>query len=161
MIGGKIIIKEIEEKDYSAALELGELAQGEDKFPIYYSYEVYDQWANLRQTIEGYIEESWNDIFSLLGPHMFNEESEYYLKQLLINSIGVKAGLKEKFGNHFESNHLEIDESSFQAIKIQFLVLKLIQRGEKSRPSSDTETYWKLSSKGESRINQIMAIRKS
>ena len=55
---------------------------------------------------------------------------------------------------------LEIDDNTYNIIKVQFRALGLIGLSEKKRQVSDKGTYWKLTPYGDNIMTQLLAIRK-
>lgn len=138
------------------------LKQGEDIFTLTYDYEEYSRntsWNWLRQS--GTIDLSWNNLFFLISPLMVDEANETDLK----NSIDsyIYENIKDTKLKGLERNHIrkpEITNNDFQTIKIQLRALGLIKKNEKKRSIKVTDTYWTLSSYGDSIMVQLRALKK-
>lgn len=120
-----------------------ELAQGEDKvFLSFYS----------KSGDSGGFERSWNEVFSLLGPLMIVEGSEFKLKNTL--------------DEYFQVNWMRdrrtwlIYEECFQQLKVQFLALGLIRESTRTHSANDANVYWSLTPWGKNLLMRIMAVRK-
>ena len=54
---------------------------------------------------------------------------------------------------------VEVTIESFNDVKVQFVALGLIEKGTKRRPGSDTNTYWRLTDRGQQQLLRLRAIR--
>lgn len=55
---------------------------------------------------------------------------------------------------------VEVTIESFNDVKVQFSALGLIEKGVKRRLGSDTNTYWRLTDRGQRQLLRLRAIRK-
>lgn len=121
------------------------LNQGDDYFTLKYSYywggQQYDE-----------ISLTWNEIFYILSPLMFDEAHEYALEKELASYIKQRMELG--------ANVVNINSVDFQSIKVQFIALGLIGKSEKKRSIKDNSTYWSLTPYGENKMMQLRAIHK-
>ncbi len=136
-----------------------QLAQGEDKFSIGYSFPQLTQY---RTDAYDSAVLSWNDLFSILGPRMFDECSEKGLRDELNRQI-FSFLTKKQLGRFADgaSFEVEIDSKDFQTIKTQFLALGLIRKSQRKRAPSDKQTYWSLTPFGETYAVKIVAVQRA
>ncbi len=122
------------------------LAKGNEVFELRY---IFDRILK----ITGSLTLTWDEFFSILGPSMFDEESEHRLRYLIQKSIADD----REFEN---ATAVVLREEDFQTIKIQLLALGLIQKSIRKRGTSDRNTYWCLTAYGEHYITVLRAIKK-
>ncbi len=98
---------------------------------------------------------TWDDIFSLIGPIMYEDCAESVMKKQLQNYFLAQ----EK--NHADAvvKGLVVGEDSFQTIKVQLLALGLIMIGGKQEMPGHGNTNWKLTPYGESYAMKLKAIK--
>ena len=94
---------------------------------------------------------TWDQIFSYLGPLMFDETSESNLLRKLQERIAFDKGMDDYY-------RVKIPDEDFQTIKVQLLALGLIQKSVKKRSLKDTATYWSLTPYGEHYLTILKAI---
>lgn len=134
------------EKSRTTAPEGSEgLSQGQDKFTINYDY----YWGGDRSAE---LKITWNEIFFILAPLMFDESTEYDLETELKKYI---RGLIRQ-----RPERIDINSVDFQTIKVQFIALGLISKSEKKRSIKDSATYWSLTPYGETKMMQLRALRR-
>ncbi len=68
--------------------------------------------------------------------------------------------IRSEFTMYIQHTRTEIVKSHFDQILIQLRALGLIVKGEKKRPPSDREAYWRLSNEGDVRLIQLLAVKK-
>ena len=121
------------------------LAQGEDTIVLSF----YSNSFQKKTESEVF---TWNDIFSLLAPHMIVECSEVNLKNALDEFFII-----HKMGG---SGRWLIFEDSSQSIKIQLLALGLIRESARIHSSADNNVYWSLTPWGKNLLMRLSAIKK-
>jgi hypothetical protein len=164
-------ISELETRlDYvakNAPIGSEELAQGEDTVQINYVYYIspHNEYGFIieKQMANATLELSWNKIFSTISPIMVDEVSERRLKgqiNILIHDIEFgKLSQKKQYSSKDISGFI-INDNDFQMIKIQMKALGLITRSIKNRSVKDTETYWTLTSYGDTVMTKLIARKK-
>lgn len=153
-------VQEYEKTELKAPEGSKTLKQGEDKFEINYSFEVWD-FSNDWVSVYGNIEFTWNEIFYLLSPLMVDEAKEFELKKMMNSAIFDK--IRETELEDTSQDDLRkpvISDSDFQTIKIQLRALGLIKKNEKKRSIKDTSTYWTLTQLGDTLMLQLRALKK-
>jgi len=95
---------------------------------------------------------SWDEIFAVIGPCMFDEASESELRRQLARKV-------EASDSNVRENTVRINEEDFQTVKVQLFALGLIRKSVKRRAVSDTQTYWTLTPYGERHATVLKAIR--
>lgn len=137
-LSGKI--KQLEEKRPEGS-EL--LAQGEEIVVV-----------NSRDAIRNVFKNSftWNNIISLLSPHMISECSEQDLKNAMNNELALL--------NRDYYAPINISENSFQTIKVQLLALGIICESTKVHSTANTNVYWSLTPWGKKQMMNLKAIKK-
>lgn len=122
--------------------EAAALAKGEENFVLNYS--IDDKRYGETMT--------WDDIFSVLGPLMFDEASESDLTKKLRDTIANKRNITTYTWK------IDVHPDDFQTIKIQLMALGLIQKSIKKHPLRDSGTYWSLTLYGEHSAILLKAI---
>lgn len=143
------------------------LAQGNDKVEIHYSYFLYSErksnnesvmFSNRYKTISDVYLTTWNDLFSLISPLLIDEASDLTIKNAI--SEVIISGIKnpDEIRSFSRNQRINIDENDFNMIKVQLIALKLISKSikRKNRSVNDKATYWTLTHLGE---NQMMVLR--
>jgi hypothetical protein len=147
----------------------GDLAQGSDpfEFDVLLRYHPKDD-GEQGQTRVGSITSlwtqvsaSWDAIFANLGPLMMDEATELALNSAFdrfAEQQWVKSGnVPADFGRR---QTVIANQSSFQDLKVQLFSLGLITQSARHRAVPDTETYWKLTSRGRDHLMRLRAIRR-
>lgn len=142
-----------EELKISANKDLYDLSQGDDVFEFNYSFRKSAYSSILER---GYINMTWDELFSKTCSMLIGEacESDYQQKV----SSYVKFLVEKK---NIKVYSINIIQNDFSSILIQFRALGLIEKSIKNRSVKDTNTYWKLTSKGDDLIMRLRALRKS
>lgn len=132
-----------------SGLNMENLAQGDDEISLIYNYKE-NNWGDNQQDK---IQVSWNQLFSKTCTLLLDEASEEDYKAHVSKYIKhiTKDDKKKKFQT--------ILFDDFISILIQFKALGLIEKSEKKRSIKDTNTYWKLTSKGDALLTNLRAIR--
>ena len=153
--------EEIESFSTKAPVGSAELSQGNDRITINFNFAANKGLFDFLSLSSSLIL-SWNDIFACVAPHMIEECTEddfrmsinEHIKKHSINSIDMK-NLDE-----YQISHFEIQNDSFNVIKVQLRALGLISLSNKKRTASDKNTYWKLTPYGDYVMTQLLAIKK-
>lgn len=151
-------VQELEKQKTEAPKGTDDLMQGEDKFDIHFSYEV---WTFSWEHKNGQIELTWNEIFYLLSPLMVDEAQEFELKSSINGLILDKMREEElKDIRKGDFRKPQISDTDFQTIKVQLRALGLIEKNDKKRSIKDTATYWTLTAYGDSVMIRLRALKK-
>lgn len=155
--------KKLYQKTYEKPEGIENLAQGDDKVKLAIPFKGYD---NKRKILHAYasISTTWNELFSIVAPHLLIEDTEKNLKDFIydyyihkeINKIHEEAEKRKLDNLHSD----EMDEAEFQKIKVQFKALGLIKKSIKQRSVKNTENYWTLTEYGDLIMTQLLAIKK-
>jgi len=142
-------LKELEEQLDNARTTAPEgaegLSQGEDEYILKYSYYWGgDNYSEITLT--------WNQLFFILAPLMFDEAREFDLENELSTFIKQKDEVK--------ASNFKLNSVDFQSIKVQFIALGLIDKSLKKRSIKDSSTYWSLTPYGENKMMQLRALKK-
>ena len=133
-------IHELEDK---APEGIEDLQQGEDEIKI-----LYTSSYGSNQSFKF----SWNRIIAALAPHMINECSEIALKLALHDLV-------KQIEKNTPSIH-SLSEESFQTVKVQLIALGIIKPSVKKHSTTDTNTYWTLTSYGNKLMMRLKALKK-
>ena len=139
----------LEKTRTSAPVGSEHLQQGDDMFKLnfeYYHHEYYNSKIDL----------SWNYIFYLISPLMVGEATEEdlhnelteYLKDILEKKLKTRIG------------EINLNNTDFQTIKVQFIALGMIFKSDKKRSIKDSGGYWSLTPYGETIMMQLRALKK-
>jgi hypothetical protein len=134
----------------SAPEDAKEYEGGSDTVAIYGSYGIraFGQAAGAWQ-----VNATWDEVFSVLGPFMFDECDEGLMTKTLEDSLSWK-------DDNTAQMHVHLANDVLQTVKIQLLALGLIQKSVKKRALNNTASYWKLTPYGETYLLKLRAIRK-
>lgn len=121
------------------------------------------------EDIEGWVypTPTWNRVFAALSPTLLHETSdkemadvlEDFLKAYVVES---RAGFEDHAGPlRYWKRQIPNLNARLDDVIVQFLALRLIERGDKKRSTTDRARYWKLTQRGEDRMMQLKARRKS
>lgn len=124
-----------------------DLAKGDETFTIRFDFQESFGIDELKKDIQL----SWNKIIALLGPSMFDENSEANLKLLLESFI------KKSFS--VEPQKCKIFREDFDTIILQLFALGITHKSEKKHTASDTAKYWSLTTYGERTVMQLKAVK--
>ncbi|HEX4409692.1 MAG TPA: DUF4062 domain-containing protein [Xanthobacteraceae bacterium] len=127
-------------------------AGGDDRFTVDLSYRDKDY-----DLVHDDIAVRWNIIFSEVGPVLLEEATEKQMKLRLSNELWLYQ--RDKFPD--DASSVNIDDDSFDTIKIQLLALGLIRKSQKKHVPSDTNLYWSLTPYGETVLMKLRAILKA
>jgi hypothetical protein len=141
-------LKELEEQLDNARTTAPEgaegLSQGEDEYILKYSYYWGgDNYSEITLT--------WNQLFFILAPLMFDEAREFDLENELSTFIKQKDEVK--------ASNFKLNSVDFQSIKVQFIALGLIDKSLKKRSIKDSSTYWSLTPYGENKMMQLRELK--
>lgn len=121
------------------------------------------------QTLEGWVHPSpsWNRVFTALSPTLLHETTdgellavlERFLKDYIIES---RVDFEDEEGTvtYLRRSIKDVNGCLDDTI-VQFLALRLIERGDKRRSTADRARYWKLTQRGEDRMMQLRARRRA
>lgn len=151
------------ESQLSAPKGSEELAQGDEAFPIDFTFDAYDSERSL-WTFSRQIDFTWHEIFEELGPLMLDEATDERLRgglsQMVRSRINIGWETDEKLKTFNSPRNFVVAGRDEQTIKIQLRALGLIEQSKKARSVKDTRTFWSLTSYGDSVLVQLRAIRK-
>lgn len=111
---------------------------------------------------------SWDEIFAAVAPTMINEASDDYVKECLCRFVaaGVEPSMPTiamgRFGVRkvISVGETVVSGSELDTCIVQLRALGLIEESRKKRSLKDTETYWTLTSYGDSVMVKLRAIRR-
>jgi len=128
-------------------------AGGEDAIGIRCNFELSED----KTTVECEISLSWDEVFSIVGPIMYEDCSESKMRAHF-SSI-LQQYYDERPSNEYGS--FKIYEEDFQTIKIQLYALGLIMVSEKYDVPGTGNANWILTPYGQGYITKLRAIRKN
>lgn len=115
------------------------------------------------------VELSWDEIFAAIGPAMFDEASERALMSLVNDRIRSKgyqqtqkaiAKATKQAIDSVSLSDFQVQQDSFDKIKVQFVALKMIEKSKKRHGVNDKGTYWSLTPYGEGYVMRLKAERR-
>jgi len=115
------------------------------------------------QSFTGEVFVSWNDMWSLIAPKLFNEITDRHLRRHFTELFETKT--REAFSNDKDFNGKTLRNFKFldhdiDTCIIQFRALGLLKENVKQRSVKDTNTYWTMTPYGDQLMVQLRAIRK-
>lgn len=142
------IIK-LEEEISISNIEDSELSSGSERISIYGLQE--ESYNSDRTKWESKI--SWDSLFSLWGPHLFEPKTYEAAKVNLEDALALYLG-KGQY------SYFNINENVIQMIKVQFLALGIIEILIDKTVKGKVSEFIKISKKGESYLLKIKSIKK-
>jgi hypothetical protein len=140
------------------------LSKGEDEVNIDFSFTGKgDMWNVESVRYTSSLTCTWDRIFYEISPIMIDEALEGKLKEK-INAF-IRASVYKRLEEELKAEQrnpkdIEIADSTFQTLKIQFRALGLITESIKKRSIHDKGTYWTLTPYGDTIMTRLRAIRK-
>lgn len=138
------------------------LAQAEDVIELTITYRAMGKEGNKRGKIR--VQCTWNDLFTSISPYLIDECDEKKLKEVLVKYASniSKHDIREVKENKEYTKiwDLNILDTEFQRIKVQFKALGLIVQSVKNRSVKDTGNYWTLTDYGDYVMTKLIAIKK-
>jgi len=133
-----------------------DLEQGQDEVTLR-GTTVISPIAGGRSTREDWhAEASWDDIFKDIGPALINEASETVLKDL----IARFAGWASYPTGYQSTGSSDIFPETWNEVVVQFRALGLIDKGTKKRGVNDSNSYWRITPKGDNYLVNLMARKR-
>jgi hypothetical protein len=131
------------------------LAQGSDIFEFHYTL------SGSRTTYRSEASVSWDEIFAAVSPIMIDEAREPTIRSALSRLVSEKA-IDELLAMEEDQSlrDFSIKDEDFQTIKVQLRALGLITKSTKSRSVKDSDTYWTLTSYGDTVMTRLRALRR-
>ena len=129
---------------------------GEDLISIHGSFVIQSPTSE-GATWEWEAKPTWNEIFSEIGPLMFDECNEAKMGDALASVFIWWDPDVEGKGKLY---HVRLYHDYLNTLKIQLFALGLIQKSTKKHAVSDRGEYWKLTPYGESQLLKLRALRK-
>lgn len=140
------------------------LSKGDDLVSFNYVYNMKSKQFGISSGKgKGEFVTSWNMLFSYVSPYMIQEISDYelnkkvddFFEDKLIDDLRAKNTDDKKI-----VSEVNVTDSDFQTIKIQFRALGLIIQSERKRSVEDGQTYWTLTNYGSNLMTTLRAVRK-
>jgi hypothetical protein len=148
-----------------------ELSHGSDLVEFGFTLEFQDIKYR-RYKSEGHATTTWDDILIGVGPALLDEcsqrEFSLALRRHGINVVGDLSDkpwlegptFKDKKLADFKLADFKLADPYDDDVLVQLLALGLVEHGQRKRPVSDHNRYWRLSKLGEDRFIQLRARRK-
>ena len=136
------------------------LSQGDETVRIGASIE--HGYYSKRTTNSVRVDLTWDQVFAALGPMMINEESEHKLRERLAVEVILKDSRNDKKlpnYNDLINRKISCNSRDWDGVLVQFLALKLIEKGKKNRGVKDTDKYFGLTPRGEDHLIYLRATR--
>lgn len=179
---------EADKKHQGSVIDPSELVQGEEAAELHCILEFH--WQDILDSGKAYqsnrtqatwmVSPTWNEILKHLGPELMDEAAESRMRKSLSTLCLklsrrdlIKTDSKEIEGAEEESDSdggdrpvgsiytAPITADSFNDVKVHLNALGLIEKGAKRRPGSDTNTYWKLTARGQDQVLTLRAKRRT
>ncbi|MCE9530684.1 MAG: DUF4062 domain-containing protein [Planctomycetes bacterium] len=146
-----------------------QLLQGGDQVPVKVIIKAYAENELKEKKAGRFVPSSefsmplgmtWDEVYSAVAPLMLQEAAEGKLK------IAIEGRARTLFDerNTWYQKHLghsvSLNNDDFQAIKVQLIALGLMQKSDRRRGVSDTDTYWTLTPYGENYVMKLRALRR-
>lgn len=129
------------------------LAQGDEPVDLTFRATIRDDANRITQK-EYKVATTWNEVFSVISPHMIDKASEQQLSAALREYFSKRDALGER-----GLMSLTLSNSDFQKLKLQYRALGLITKDTSQKSLKDTSTYWTLTPFGDSLMTKSNATR--
>lgn len=148
------------------------LAQGSDQVALggvvtYWPQEDVDagnMTQRARKRGRHQVDSTWDNVFAALAPSMLDECTESDLEDALGKHMTelARAEEDERAGDKKIGWFIEfaVADKTFDDVKVQLFSLRFIERSERRRQVSDTNTYWTLTHAGRDHMLRLRAIRR-
>lgn len=129
-----------------------DLAQGDDPVTL----KVIVQASGQKSQQQADVTVTWNELFSALGPLMFDPCPEYSLRDRLATYLYERHTGQEK-----HNVSVSIHDAAFQTVKVQLFALGLIRKCRVRRTDGSLEyKHWRLTPYGVTCLTRVMAARR-
>jgi hypothetical protein len=161
--------------DTPVPIPVSDLQQGDDNVEILGTYDILtkedldagrNNWS-ARKRVRMTFNTTWNRIFEGIAADMLDEASEDGLRESLNRVMvdvakGETRRIRVADGEFEVGAFLDVDvrPDSFTDVKVQFFALGLIERSERRRAVSDSNTYWTLTPTGKDQLMRLRARRR-
>jgi hypothetical protein len=156
----RIAILELEKEQLKHAKidNIENLSSGKEKVEV--TFDIENEWTGKSDSFS--LKYSWDEILTVIGPEMVDEKPEGMIRARMNSDAWAQApeNIVKVFSQPIQRTRTQIVKSHFDQILIQLRALGLIVKGEKKRPPSDREAYWRLSNEGDARLIQLLAVKK-
>lgn len=155
-------IKELEaerEKWLSSTVANGEnLAKGEDLLEVVYRCKAYA--GGNCQDVYGKTRLSWNELLVSFGSNLLQAQTEEFMAAKINERLqrNALAEIQSEYPKTHAVVDVQVSPASFNAIKMQFRVLGLIQRVTRD---NDQKQWWQITAIGERNLASIMSVRRT
>lgn len=174
-------------REHPEGIDPTQLAQGDEvasiecalRFHYRDTLESGKPYSSSGQRATWNVTPTWNDLFKHVGPELMDETSEARMESRLSDlcfDLSYKELVEQENGEPRAEDgqedaegrrpvgaiyEAEITPDGFNDVKVQLTALGLIEKGTKRRPGSDTNSYWKLTSKGQQSLLRLRSIRRA
>ncbi|MBT2773648.1 DUF4062 domain-containing protein [Halomonas sp. ISL-60] len=97
-------------------------------------------------------ESTWNELFSVLGPDLYQYQGEYTCQKTIAEYLVNRSGA----GTYLP----RLDDQSKKVIKIQFIALGLITVNDLPLKAGGYGLFWKITDAGKTALMQIMSVKR-
>ena len=154
-------IKELEterERWLSSAVGSTEnLSKGDDLLEVVYRCKAYA--GGNCQDVNGKTRLSWNELLVSFGSNLLQAQTEEFMAAKINERLQKNALLEiqKEYPKTHAVVEVQISPSSFNAIKMQFRVLGVVQRVTRD---NDQKQWWQMTAVGERHLTTIMSVRR-
>jgi predicted DNA binding CopG/RHH family protein len=154
-------VKELEterEKWLSSAVGSTEnLSKGDDLLEVIYRCKAYA--GGNCQDVNGKTRLSWNELLVSFGSNLLQAQTEEFMVAKINERLQKNAlvEIQKEYPKTHAVVEVQISPSSFNAIKMQFRVLGVIQRVTRD---NDQKQWWQMTAVGERHLTTIMSVRR-
>lgn len=166
------------EQRSSGTTQIENLEQGDDEVAArmilqYYTVDDLEAATNTyqaRRTVTTRIGTTWNRLFEAIAPDLLDEATEAALRTSLNALMGDLARKKLPMKLNLSSGEeitvgavstARVHNDTFNDIKVQFFALRWIEKSDRRRAVSDTNTYWTLTADGRDSLMRMRAKKRS
>lgn len=141
-----------------------ELLQGDDEFPVEYTFSALDRTTYKATRYKGSLRPTWDAIFGAVAPAMIDEASDATIRRQLeaaFESFARKAISDEPDMKGRTLQSFSFQDADVSTCIVQLRALGLMRESARKRSVKDIGTYWALTPLGDQRMVQLRALRRS
>lgn len=145
-----VLRKQVASQPDPAVVPTEKLARGDDVVSI--SGESWTSGIGGPPPRSWTAETTWNELFSVLGPDLYQHQTEGFCQRIIAQSLRNQAG-------DYRLSH-GLDDRSKKIIKIQFIALGLVEVDELPLQKGGLGQFWKITDIGKALLAQIMTVKR-
>jgi Domain of unknown function (DUF4062) len=137
------------------------LARGDDPLVLTFFYTHYpDGTGRGSKRYREEVSVGVDDMFSAVGPAMFDEGTEAEFEDRLLRLVLAVAQDSDLMPDEGTVRSITLLDEDIDVARTQLVALRLIEKSDKRHGVNDQNRYWKLTPYGETHLTTLLAVRK-